>query len=81
MMMMMAMTIEMVITKKFLKTNKCVGINNQLLKAAGADITSARNKKQKQNKKKKQKKTKKKNAQSLRCRARQMCCHMLVLIA
>ena len=27
------------------------------------------------------KKTKKKNAQSLRCRARQMCCHMLVLIA
>ena len=54
MMMMMAMTIEMVITKKFLKTNKCVGINNQLLKAAVADITSARNKKQKQNKTKKQ---------------------------
>ena len=27
------------------------------------------------------KKTKKKNAQSLRRRARQMCCHMLVLIA
>ena len=60
MMMMMAMTIEMVITKKFLKTNKCLGINNQLLKAAGADITSARNKKQKQNKKKKKTKQRRK---------------------